>query len=144
MTDESRMVRDLLDANLKLTDQFLELAKLAIGAPAVGHVPASTYVESNPAPSPEFELSTADDWEDIPDAPLGQGAQILEIPRRLPEDAIDDSLPLSMSEEEEDLRHDVAFGLKPTTELSDFLRRLGAPGHDIAVEFGTPVTAPES
>lgn len=89
--------------------------------------------ESGPVPAPEFQLSTADDWEDIPERPMGGGAQILEIPRR-------DGLPLHMTEEEEDLRHEVAMGLKPSTELSDFLTRLGTPGAEAFIEF----TAPEA
>lgn len=136
MTDQSRLVRDLLDANLRLTDQFIELARLAIGAPVeTVHegAPMSEIASSGPVQAPEFILSTADDWEDIPERPMGGGAQILEIPRR-------DGLPLHMTEEEEDLRHEVAMGLKPSTELSDFLTRLGTPGAEAFIEF----TAPEA
>lgn len=133
--NESRTVRDLLDANLRLTEQFIELARLTIGAPTAATVPVSTSVES-PAQSPEFTLGVDDDWEDIPDKPLGNGAQVLEIARRRPPlEEVDSGLPLHMSEEEEDLRHAVAFGLKPSTELTDFIARLGLPGQELGVEF---------
>lgn len=133
MTDQSRLVRDLLDANLRLTDQFIELARLAIGAPVESVHQVSAYTpdaSSGPVQPSEFQLSTTDDWEDIPDQPLGGGAQVIEIPRR--------ELPLHMTEEEEDLRHEVAMGLKPSTELTDFLGRLGLPGAEAVIEFTAP------
>lgn len=144
MPDESRLVRDLLDANLKLTEQFLELARLAIGAPSAEHRDVNSYAVASggPVPAPEFQLTTTDDWEDIPDRPMGSGAQTLEIPRRIEpaDDLAFSDLPLHMSEEEEDTRHAVAFGLAPSSDLSDLLKRLHAPGGEV-IEFIAPEQA---
>jgi hypothetical protein len=144
MTDQSRLVRDLLDANLQLTGQLVELARLVIGAPVVETIERASMsetVSSGPERPPEFHFSSADDWEDIPENPMGGGAQILEIPRRTEPDAdnVTSDLPLHMTEEEEDMRHAVAMSLRPSSDLSDLLKRLGTPGDEV-IEF----TAPEA
>jgi len=136
---ETRLVRDLLDANIALTAQVVELAKLAIGAPVVEYdARAPMYNELVPTEMPGFEISAADDWEDIPARPMGTenvGAQILEFgrPGKDPRAVVED-LPLHMSEEEEDLRFAVAHEIEPPKALSDFLKNLGAPSEAVLID----------
>lgn len=131
---DSRLVRELLAANVQLTAQVVELAKFVIGAPSVAHT-TSAPMEDAPAsdPASPFEMSTTDDWPDIPDTPLGeQPANVLHIHPR-PRDLVG-TRPLHMSEEEEDLRHSVSMGQEAPKALSDFLKRLDAPGVAVLID----------
>jgi hypothetical protein len=140
--EDARLVRDLLDANLRLTEQFTELARLAVGAPhrsSQGSVPTeSNYGTETPVqPISPFEFSNTDDWEDIPEEPLpGTPAQVIELPRRpraLPEIQRDPDLPIHISEEEEDLRYSVGMGLEAPQALTDLLKRYHAPGLELQI-----------
>jgi hypothetical protein len=132
MNEESRVVRDLIDANLHLTNQIVELARLVIGAPVTVDVERAPMDQE--APASPFVMSTADDWEDIPDVPIGHTAQVLEIPRRPDTRQASDELPLHMSEEEEDMRYRVGMEIEPPKALTDLLTRIKAPNVDIQIE----------
>lgn len=125
---ESRLTRDLLDANLALTSQLVELARMVIGAPAVAAVERAPM---QAGPVPAFEMSTEDDWDDTPEVPMGELLTL--IPKGNPR-AITDDLPLHMTEEEEDIRYSVGVGNEPPKALSDFLKVLKAPNTAVVIE----------
>lgn len=137
--EDTRLVRDLLDANLRLTEQVIELARLAIGAPVVTRVQGAPMAVAEPvvAPeAPEFSFDLGAGWEDFPDRPLGPSSEGPEPPERAliyrrPDRDVREDLPLHIDEEEEDLRFQVAMGQAPPAALTDLLARLGAQNHDI-------------
>lgn len=135
MTEDSRLVRELLDANRDLTSQFIELVRLVIGAPQVQYAERAPMEETSTARVPTaFELSSADDWPDMPDTPLGKDAQIYDFIPRVDPREIQPDLPLHISEEEEDLRFEVAHELADPKSLTDFLVKLGAPSGEILID----------
>jgi len=134
MAEDSRLVRDLLDANLALTSQFIELAKLAIGAPQIVTVERAPMQDGEPVPA-EFTLSSADDWEDIPEKAMAEAmANVFEFPPRTDPRALDPALPLHMSEEEEDLRFSVGAGHTEPLALTRMLEAMKAPNPEIEIE----------
>jgi hypothetical protein len=120
-----RIVRDLLDANIKLTDQIVELARLAIGAPA-GLVPQDTYDHTVEYAAEQAHkmpvVSTADDWDDIPDVPMG--TQPPEPTR------------FHMNEDEEVAHFQAQLGLISTQQLEEVVKKAGLPNN--VIEFEKP------
>lgn len=146
MSDDSRIVRDLLDSNRHLTDQLVELARLVIGAPSVASRPESTYEagEKETGPDDPFTMPPPLDWEDIPELPAGEVdpddenvVRSLEVARRGLTVVPEEELPIYMSEEEEDMRHSVALSLRPRSDLDDLLSRYALPGQrgEEVIEF---------
>lgn len=126
--DDSRIVRDLLEANLALTAQVVDMANrlASIGAPVVT-VPQGAPIEVvGTSPAEEFKFTGEGDWQDIPD-------NIYDFPPQ-PDRAVDETLPMHMSEEEEDLRFSVSMGQAEPDALADMLRKLQAPSIDIQID----------
>lgn len=133
---DSRLVRELLAANLKLTEQVCEMARLAIGAPSM------SPLQGAPMPAetvPPFTFSTADDWDDVPaevDAEVAgallesatKDARMLQLVQPRTEEA---DLPPYMTEEEEDLRYQVAMEQRPPADLTQLLNSLRAPSSEM-------------
>lgn len=142
MSDDSRIVRDLLDANRHLTDQLIELARLVIGAPAVVAHTESTYEAGGKESVPDdpFTMPPPLDWEDIPELPAEESEEVvhsLEIARRGLSVVPEEELPIYMSEEEEDMRHAVSMSLRPRSDLDDLLSKFSLPGQhgENVIEF---------
>lgn len=142
MSDDSRIVRDLLDANRHLTDQLIELARLVIGAPTATPVVTSTYEAggTESVPDDPFTMPPPLDWEDIPELPVEEDDQVvrsLEVASRSLSLVPEEELPIYMSEEEEDMRHSVAMSLRPRSDLDDLLSKFNLPGQhgENVIEF---------
>lgn len=127
--DDSRLVRDLVEANLRLVDRIIELTK--VGGPAANAAGPQPVVVT-----PDL-LAGGLDWEDIPEEATAEetttGARVLAFSRPTAT-VVSPELPLHMSEEEEDMRWAVAMDQAPPKDLTDLLSRLEAPGTEITME----------
>lgn len=143
--EDTRIIRDLLDANLRLTEQVCEMARLAIGAPVVhatARAPMAPVEQSAPQ---DFAITSADDWDDIPADMDEQIAaaftehiaenqpDVRNLQLVAPIEPRD--LPGYMSEEEEDLRWQVAMGQEAPARLSEMLNKLAAPSSEIEMSL---------
>lgn len=108
-----RTIRDLLDANLALTREYTKLVETVIAAGLKqGHelpqIVTAPQVADRiaTAPAPMFEMSTDDDWEDIPSNPEPN------VERRL-----------HLTEEEEDAAYSAANGLITPDQYNSLLEQ---------------------
>lgn len=142
--EDTRLVRDLLDANLRLTEQVCEMARLvAIDAPSRLFPEGASMPHTEPEPAHNFDITSADDWEDIPEgsavdietaALLTEAAVATDVRvLQLVQPAEERTLPGYMTEEEEDLRWSVAMGNEPPAKLAELLDRLGAPSSEMTM-----------
>jgi hypothetical protein len=96
-------------------------------------------------PLQDFAMTSTDDWEDIPEgseedivtAALFNEAILPDV-RKLqlvrPQDGnVERELPGHMTEEEEDLRWQVAMGQKPPAQLQELLDKLSLPDNEMTM-----------
>lgn len=110
MATETQIIEQLLNANVRMTEQLVSLAQSVI-ASAQDRVPA--FVGNAEVPerrtAPSFDLSTVDDWNDIGDARTGS--------------PFGTSRTLHVSEDEEDASFARSQGLIDQSQLAEVLEK---------------------